>query len=285
MARIPPLANRSFIGVAGLPRSGSTLLCQLLAQHPDIDCEGHSSPLCNALMTLRRTVSDDPFMLAQLDIQFEKSYQHLQCGMQGLMQGWYATSDKTVVVDKNRAWLHCVEMLLSVDPQARLLVPIRELGQIYGSIEAQHQKTILLDFIDHLADYDRFGRADQLFAQDKAIGSPLGAIRAVEELPQQVKDRLYFIKFEDLLCNTEKTMNSVYQWLGLPSCHIDAQQLDTRPHESDSHYRYKYLHRQRAVIAPPDIHPVPARIQVRIEQVHSWYYRWFYPDRIKHTSQ
>jgi sulfotransferase len=26
---------------------------------------------------------------------------------------------------------------------------VRELGQIYGSIEAQHQKTILLDFIDH----------------------------------------------------------------------------------------------------------------------------------------
>ena len=49
---------------------------------------------------------------------------------------------------------------------------MRELGQIYGSIEAQHQKTLLLDFNDQLADYDRFARADALFAKDKAISAP-----------------------------------------------------------------------------------------------------------------
>ena len=27
------------------------------------------------------------------------------------------------------------------------------MGQIYGSIEAQHQRRILVDFIDHLADF------------------------------------------------------------------------------------------------------------------------------------
>ncbi|HEY2397319.1 MAG TPA: hypothetical protein VGH81_15260 [Rudaea sp.] len=36
-----------FVGVAGLPRSASTLLCQLLAGHPDIHSEGYSSPLCS----------------------------------------------------------------------------------------------------------------------------------------------------------------------------------------------------------------------------------------------
>jgi sulfotransferase len=30
-----------------------------------------------------------------------------------------------------------------------------------------------VDFIDHLADFDRFGRADMLFAKDKTIGAPL----------------------------------------------------------------------------------------------------------------
>jgi sulfotransferase len=90
-------------------------------------------------------------------------------------------------------------MLLHLEPEARLIITIRELGQIYGSIEAQHQKTILVDFIDHLADYDRFGRADQLFAKDKAIGAPLSSIQAVQDLPQSVKDRIFFVKFEDLV--------------------------------------------------------------------------------------
>lgn len=266
-----------FVGVAGLPRAGSTLLTQLLAEHPDVYCEGHSSPLCNALLATRRFISDDQFMLAQLDVQFEATYGHLKSAMQGFLHGWHGDAGKPVVVDKNRAWLHCVEFLLHLDPEARLLIPIRELGQIYGSIEAQHQKTILLDFIDHLADFDRFGRADQLFAQDKSIGAPLSSIRAVEDLPQGVKDRLYFVKFEDMVSRPVKTMSHVYKWLGLTPHQIDPKKLSVRPNESDSHYRYKYRHRQQPRIGVPPRHDIPPRIQAQIESACRWYYDWFYP--------
>ncbi len=267
----------SFVGVAGLPRAGSTLLTQLLAEHPDVHCEGHSSPLCNSLLATRRFISDDPFMLSQLDVQFDATYAHLKTAMQGFLSGWYASTDKAVVVDKNRAWLHCIELLLHLDPKAKLLISIRELGQIYGSIESQHQKTILLDFIDHLADFDRFGRADQLFAKDKAIGAPLSSIQAVQDLPQSVKDRLYFVKFEDLMAQPGETMNLVYTWLGLSPHKIDIKKLVVRPHESDSHYRYKYLHRQQGKIAPPKVHEIPPRIQELIQKACGWYYDWFYP--------
>lgn len=266
-----------FVGVAGLPRAGSTLLCQLLSEHPEIHCEGHSSPLCNSLLTTRRSISDDQFMLSQLDVQFDTSYAHLRTAMQGFLHGWYAGNNKPVVIDKNRAWLHCIEFLLHLDQGAKLLVPIRELGQIYGSIEAQHQKTILLDFIDHLADYDRFGRADQLFAKDKAIGAPLSSICAVQDLPQAAKDRLYFIKFEDLMAQPVETMNKVYSWLGVKPHKIDAGKITPHPHESDSHYRNKYLHCQHTKIIPPKPHTIPPRIQELIERACGWYYEWFYP--------
>ena len=273
-----------FVGVAGLPRAGSTVLCQLLGEHPDIDCEGHSSPLCNALLMLRRFISDDQFMLAQLDTQFERSYAHLKSAMQGFLQGWYADTGRVLVVDKNRAWLHCIELLLSLDPEARLLVPIRELGQVYGSIETQHQKTILLDFIDHLGDYDRFGRADQLFAPDKAIGAPLSSIRAVEDFPAEIKQRLYFVKFEDLMAQPVETMSAVYAWLGMSPHPIDPTRLMVRPHESDSHYRHKFLHRQRSVLSPPAIHAIPPRIQSQIEKACAWYYEWFYSPQAHRTK-
>ena len=96
------MPNR-FVGVAGLPRAGSTLLCQLLAEHPEIDCEGHSSPLCNALLAARRFISDDQFMLSQLDVQFDRSYANFHSAMQGFLHGWHADSGKPVVADKNRA--------------------------------------------------------------------------------------------------------------------------------------------------------------------------------------
>lgn len=266
-----------FVGVSGLPRAGSTLLCQLLSEHPDIHCDGHSSPLCNSLLGMRRSISDEPYLLSRLDVQFDTTYAQLQSAMQGFLNGWYAQNDRAVVADKNRAWLHCIEFLLQLEPTAKVLVSVRELGQIYGSIEAQHQKTILLDFVDHLADFDRFGRADQLFAKEKSIGAPLSSILAVQDLPQAIRDRLYFVKFEDLVAQPQQTMSQVYSWLGVQPHALDTANLSLRPHESDSHYRYKYRHRQHASITPPQVHEVPPRIQALVRKAFGWYYDWLYP--------
>ncbi len=266
----------NFIGVTGLPRAGSTLLCQMLAQHPEVHCDGHSSPLCNAVLGIRRMVSDDQFFLSQLDRSFETSYGHLASAMQGFLRGWNHDCKKKAVVDKNRAWLHAIELLLQIAPEAKLIVCIRELGQIYGSIEAQHQRTILLDFIDHLADFDRLGRADMLFAKDKAIGAPLVSLNAVQDLPADVQKRLYFLRFEDLMAQPTACMSHLCAWLGLSPFEIDPQNLAIGVQESDSHYHMKYPHRQFGRIAHPVRHDIPPRIQTHIETACAWYYDLYY---------
>ena len=267
----------NFIGVSGLPRAGSTLLCQLLAQHPDLHSEGNSSPLCNALLGMRRTISDDPFFLSQLDTSFESSYGHLTTAMRGFLRGWYQDCGKQGVVDKNRSWLHAVEMLLQLAPEARLVVCVRELGQVYGSVEAQHQRTILLDFIDHLADYDRLGRADMLFAKDRTIGAPLSGLQAVLDMPLAVQQRLYVVRFEDMMARPAQCMSHLYAWLGLAPFQIDTENLSVGLRESDSHYRMKYTHRQFTSIRPPQQHAIPPRIQQQIESAYSWFYEMYYP--------
>ena len=269
--------NPHFIGVTGLPRAGSTLLCQLLAQHPEIHCEGHSSPLCNTILGIRRMISDDMFFLSQLDNSFDTSYAHLASAMQGFLRGWHHDCKKKAVVDKNRAWLHAIELLLHIEPEAKLIVCVRDLGQIYGSIEAQHQRTILVDFIDHLADFDRFGRADMLFAKDKAIGAPLISLHAVPDLPKKAQERLYFLRFEDLMEQPAATMSHLYAWLGLAPFAINPDQLEVGIHESDSHYRMKYTHQQATHIVKPKRHELPPRIQAQIENTYAWFYQTYYP--------
>lgn len=268
-----------FIGVTGLPRAGSTLVCQLLAQHPDLYCEGTSSPLCNTLQGMRRLVSDDQFFLSQLDQSFASSYGHLESAMRGYLRGWYQDCGKQAVVDKNRGWLHAVELLLKLAPEAKLVVCVRELGQIYGSIEAQHQRTILLDFIDHLADYDRLGRADMLFAKDRTIGAPLSSIHSVIDLPLAVQQRLYFVRFEDLVERPVACMSHLYAWLGLAPFEIDPANLKIGVRESDSHYRMKYTHTQTGSMVKPKRHAIPPRIQQQIEQSYPWYYELYYPQQ------
>src|SRR4030065_1014358 len=111
-----------FVGVTGLPRAGSTLLCQLLAEHPEIKCEGHSSPLCNTLLGIRRMISDDQFFLSQLDNSFDSSYAHLASAMQGFLRGWHHDCRKKAVLGRNRAWLNPIKVLLQIEPDSRLIV-------------------------------------------------------------------------------------------------------------------------------------------------------------------
>ncbi|MEO0852952.1 MAG: sulfotransferase, partial [Cyanobacteria bacterium J06648_11] len=263
--------------VTGLPRSGSTLLCQLLAHHPDIYSLGFSSPLCTTLSGLRHQLSDSDFLLAQLDADRDRVHHRLLNAFRGFINGWFAESDRPYVVDKNRGWLNLLEMAVLLDPHCKMLVCVRELGQICGSIEAQHRKTLLLDFPDHLANLSRSDRAKKLFADDGVVGSPLKAIENVQDLEDALQQRLYYIVFEHLISDPVAVMSSVHRWLGLIPAPFDPQNLTRLSAESDSYYRYKYPHQTRDRIHPPPRHTIPTRFETTLRQTFPWYYETFYP--------
>jgi sulfotransferase len=269
--------NKHIIYVTGLPRAGSTLLCQLLAHHPQIYSTGHSSPLSPTLNQLRHQLSDNEFLLSQLDVDFELGYQRLVNAYRGFINGWFAETDKTWVVDKNRGWLNQLETVYQLDPDCHLLVCVRELGQIYGSIEAQHQKTLLLDFPDHLANLSRYARADKLFAPEGVIGAPLKALESIQDIENSLQSRLYYVIFEHLISDPVAVMQGIYQWLGLPNAPIKPQNLSVKGHESDSYYRFKYRHQTKNRIQPIVNHPIPARINAELSKNFAWFYQTFYP--------
>ncbi len=270
--------------VTGLPRSGSTLLCQLLGLHPDLYSTGHSSPLCQILMQLRHQWSDNEFLLAQLDVDFERSYGRLLNAWQGFIAGWFAETNQPWVVDKNRGWLAQIETVQTFDPEFRMLVCVRELGQILGSIEAQHAKTRLLDFPDHLANLSRYARADKLMGLDGVVGAPLKALESLQDVPESLQQHLYYVVFEHLMREPVAVMQDIHRWLGLPPSPFDPNDLPVHPHESDSHYRYKYPHRTFARIQPPAPHPVSARIAQELYKNFHGFYQAFYPGLLQNPK-
>lgn len=271
--------------VTGLPRAGSTLLCQLLSLHPSIDSPGHSSPLCPILIQLRHQWSDNDFLLAQLDVDFEQAYQRLLNAWRGFVAGWFAGTARPWVVDKNRGWLAQIETVQAFDPNFRMLVCVRELGQILGSIEAQHERTRLLDFPDHLAHLSRYARADKLLAADGVVGAPLKAIESLQDVPESLQQRIYYVVFEHLIAEPVAVMQDIHRWLDLPPKPFDPGDLPVRPGESDSHYRYKYPHRTYPRIQPPAAHPVPPRIARELQQHFRDYYQTFYPGLLPAQGQ
>lgn len=274
------MLSKRTIYITGLPRSGSTLLCQLLGHHPDIYSTGYSSPLCQTLVELRRQLSGTEFLLAQLDTDYERTYVRLVRSFRGFMDAWFAETEKPWVVDKNRGWLNQLEMLHLLDPDCHLLVCVRELGQIYGSIEAQHQDTLLLDFPDQLASLSRRDRAKRLFADDGVIGAPLSSLESVQDLEDSLQQRLYYVVFEHLISDPLAVLQGICQWLDLPLIQFNPQQLQPGARESDSYYRFKYPHQTYTAIQPTTTRPVPKRFEIMLRQNFEWFYETFYPGQL-----
>ena len=266
------------ICVSGLPRSGSTLLCQLLAQHPDVYSTGHSSPLVSILENVRSTFSSNDFSLAQLDVDFDLAYNRIDNVLKSVVKGWFAETTKSNVVDKNRGWLRMAEMLNDLQSDWHILVCVRDLTQIYGSIEAQHAKTRFLNFADGMDAHGAMARADRLFGNGGVVGGPLGYIRDIQDIRDTaIHDSIQYVPFEYLTSNPAAATEELFDWLGLKKTKIDPNKLTTRPHESDSYYRFKYRHETRPSISSVARRDIPPRVEEGLRKNFKWYFDKFYP--------
>ena len=103
--------NKTFYMIAGLPRSGSTLLSNLLAQNPDFHVTP-TSGILDMMLNVKNQWDRNPAFRAQ-DLTFnDTKKRNVLCGM---MNGYFADVEHPVCIDKNRGWpaqLEMVEQLL-----------------------------------------------------------------------------------------------------------------------------------------------------------------------------
>jgi len=270
---------KKVIYLAGLPRSGSTLLTNLLAMHPEISSTP-SSPLCNILQNMRRTWSDDPFLLAQLDSNFDAVHERLKRSTRAFIQAWSEEHDTPVVINKNRGWLGCAEWLREIDPGFKIIVTLRDLRDVYASVEKRHRKTLFMDFPDHMEHNLVDARASNLFADNGIIGGIMKAIQNIGDIPN-ISPHIYYWRFEDFISDPKKITDHLFEYLGVKEQEIDFDNIIQSTTESDSYYRMKYLHKIQPKIDKPTNHleePISPRILRQIETQFQWYFEQFYPD-------
>ena len=211
------------------------------------------------------------------DVDFDQTYNRLKSAKQGFINGWLGETDKPVVTDKNRLWLRMVETVKHLDPDFQMLVCIRDPKQIFGSIEAQHSRTRLLDYSDHMDPHTAMGRMEKLFEASGVVGSAMQAIEFMQDINDpDIHSRICYVAYESLIDHHEKVMSQIWEFLGLDPVEIDIKNLSVMPHESDSYYRFKYRHNTYTSLTPRTEHVIPARIATRLEESYAWFYRKFY---------
>jgi len=156
-----------------------------------------------------------------------------------------------------------------------MIISIRDLRDIYASMESQHVKTILLDFPDHLEPDLVDVRASTMFSNG-VLGSCLKYMQNIQDV-ENIMKHFYFVRYEDFIDDPDEIIKSIIDWIGLSEFKFDFNNITQHTHESDSYYRFKYPHKINKEIKKPNNKPISPRISNTIMNQFDWFYKTYYP--------
>ena len=205
--------------MAGLPRSGSTVLSAILNQNPEI----YSSPqtdLIGMLYNLESSIPNYESYRAKL------MHPNFASVLYGMADNFYKTIDKPVIIDKNRGWgtpYNWDNLSLYVNPDGKVIITMRPILEVLASFirvsEQTNKATGLTPYLNdnlwvsHYRDV-RDAQIDNIMAPN---GEMDRAIFSIANLVKNHKDKVHVVWFDDLLDSPKATMDGIYNFLGLDS--------------------------------------------------------------------
>src|ERR1700680_1375315 len=97
--------NRRVYFLAGLPRSGSPLLANILAQHPDVHVTS-TSGIVDMLVLVRNGWD----RLREFQAMERRSSEQVKRNvLRAMLQGYFAHIERPICIDKNRRWSEFLE--------------------------------------------------------------------------------------------------------------------------------------------------------------------------------
>lgn len=235
--------------LSGLPRAGSTLLCNILAQNPRLYVSPATSGCHDVLFNIRNPW--DNLVEHQAEgVDYDQLRRVLSAALNA-----YHTTDKDVVVDKGRGWLSLIEMIeFILGCKCKIIVPVRDVVEILASFEQLWRKsTGMTQWAFEKADYFKAqtveGRCDIWADQTQPVG--LAYNRVKDALSRGYADRMLFVEFDDLTAQPAHTMRRIYEFLGEEPFDHNFSNVEQVTKEDDVNvHRIPGLHTIRPAVAP-----------------------------------
>lgn len=208
--------DKKVVFMAGLPRSGSTLLGALLGQNPRIHTEP-ASPLMEMIVAINGSLERNEHYHA-----YPKPTA-LYGLIGGLFDSYYSHTSKPVIVDKNRGWPTQIAGLEQcVTDQVKIICPVRNIDQIVASFlklakdNPYDPATGRTNFVDrHLIANNKpvndENRCQTILSSKGLLGSSMAAIK--QAIEKGYGDRLYFVEYGDLMTKPSETLKGIYRFI------------------------------------------------------------------------
>lgn len=255
--------------ISGTPRSCSTLLCNLLAQNPKFHATG-SSGLVDLLYPARKNFSDGGEFKAMKPADAENMF--LDWARGGILHAFDSITDRPVVFDKGRSWNGYLDLLFQLFPDAKVIVPVRDVRGILSSLEKIRQKHPAYFNAEEVP-------ATQFTTIEKRVQSWLTspkvsiAIERLAETALRFSDKVLFVHAEKLTSDPIKELKRIHDYLDEEWFEYDPQNVQQYTQEWDGQWWPYGDHTIRADIKPlkPDWHDVLGKqLSEAINQKFNW---------------
>lgn len=227
-----------FIGLAGLPRTGSTLLSAILGQNPDIHAEGNSA-VCQLMWDMQGSCTGPAH--EQLSANKRIHTQRELCA--SIPATYYKHVNNRIVLDKCRAW-HLrdnLKMLYEYSTQdPRIIVLERPLAEIIRSFIHLHKTNNQLTNQAWL---------ERKLLDDNELYPIMAPLKAISWAKANNHGEFLFIKYAEILHETEQVLDKIYAFIDEPRFAHDLTNIQPRFTEDDNVYFLPGMHDVRSTIS------------------------------------
>lgn len=230
-----------------MPRSGSTLLCNILAQNPDFHVTP-TSGLSELIRGINQFWKQNPIIKAS-----ETPEKQLQI-IKDLFQSYHSDTTRPIVFNKSRGWCSLIELIENaLGRPVKILTTTRKLTCILSSLEKLYRKEIKLvnsPMETGLRMGTLEGRVSTWTAEDGLVGSTFNSIR--DAVMRGHRNKIGFVDFDTLTANPEVVIKDLYKFIEQPYYNHDFNNIPQYTKENDAEHGFTDLHTIRPSIKPVD---------------------------------
>ena len=206
--------------IAGLPRSGTTLLACLLRQNPTVaaSLESPMGQIVTDAVTSMGSANEAHFF-----INDGVKRRMLQAMFGAFYAQW------PIVFDNNRRWLANVAVLHDVFPKAKIIVMVRDPVEIVNSFEELFRAHPLSTSVitGSVANKTVYGRTDDIMGTGGVLGFAWNALKDAFHGPHT--DKLWICEYKDLAESPLKVLKEIERVCEIPHWDYDVNNVQQIP--------------------------------------------------------
>ena len=240
--------------MGGMARSGSTLLCAILQQNPNLYVS-EQSPVCDLTYKLNLLFDSNQFYQGCPNEQRRINV------LKGLIDNYYQDVSQEIIIDKFRSWgtpynFSMIESLYTKD--AKIICPVRDVIECIVSflvlIKKNKNKKSFIDagLESKGLDLTDENRCEEIVNGDGGIKHDLFAMEHSKYKP----DHYHFVEYNNLVDNPSQIISNLYNFLEIDYYEHNLKYINfTSQSRNSQYYGMPDLHKVRKKISKKSINP------------------------------